>query len=90
PVGGFGAGSSPRFDWFIHIVFCLFAVACILGIGLAGHDLEDIGANGDELLGLAWAVALAGSTDLARSLVALFLARLDGFPLYGPSSRKDD
>ncbi len=89
PVGGFGDGSSPRFDWFIHIVFCLVAVACILAIGFVGHNLADLGPNGNEVLGLAWAVALAGSTDLARSMVALFLARLNGFPLYGPASRKD-
>jgi hypothetical protein len=79
---------APGFDWFIHAFFCAVALVAIVAVGFKAHHLEAIGARGDLLLGLAWAIALAGSTDLARSLVALFLARLHGFPLYGPNSRK--
>lgn len=89
-VSGFRGAAKPRFDFLLHCVFCLLALACMLAIGLAGEDLKELGgSNGDELLGLVWAVALAGGTDIARSLVALFLARLDGFPLYGAATRRN-
>lgn len=88
PVGRPNAEGSPAFDTFIHVFFCLASVSCILLVGFAGGEIETVTPYGEQLLALAWAVALAGSTDLARSLMALWLARLHGFPLYGRASRK--
>jgi hypothetical protein len=87
PVGRFDGKESHRFDWFIHGFFCLSAICCVVLVAFAGSEIQDLGSWGPQLLALIWAVALAGSTDLARSLFALFLARMEGFPLYGESSR---
>lgn len=86
PIGSY-RGGTPGFDWFIHAFFCLTALICIALVAFAGAGIGGIEHGGKALLAVTWAVALAGSTDLARSLVALFLARLEGFPLYGQASR---
>jgi hypothetical protein len=75
---------ARTYDWFMHIGLGLIAIAAIVCLMLEPKVWSDL-----ELAAL-WAIALAGGADMVRSLTALCLASLRGFPLYGLRSRNMD
>lgn len=72
---------SRGYDWFMHVVLGVVAFAAIALLAFEPIPLDE------HDLAVIWAIGLAGGTDMARSVIALFLAELRGFPLYGDKSR---
>lgn len=72
---------AKAYDWFMHVGLGLIAIAAIVCLMLEPRTWSQW-----ELAGL-WAIALAGGADMVRSITAVCLASLRGFPLYGLRSR---
>ena len=73
--------TAKAYDWFMHVGLGLIALAAIVCLLLEPRTWSQW-----QLAGL-WAVALSGGADMVRSVTALCLASLRGFPLYGLQSR---